>query len=275
MKRIAQFFATLLWSLGAKAAEWVEADMHRRGAILAMDGGFATFVPTAEDFARGRVTNPEQSEITRGRLYDWLLYPAAGSQQLNFFALPKGQGITTALGATVGAAKTAHDTNLQVANTLPSGKAFFVESIEAYFVPGRSAGANTFLPYTPNFVDAAAAAATEAAAFDYQTWSNSGLLQLSALDKIYTEETPLNCFPPQVGISYSAAVAGTFAAGTLAGAQIVQGAGRLYTLGIPFTLMPAQNFSVQVTWPAVVAMPSTFNGRMGIILNGWFMRATQ
>ena len=41
------------------------------------------------------------------------------------------------------------------------------------------------------------------------------------------------------------------------------------------TLQPAVNFDVTLRWPALVATPSGFNGRVGIILDGYLMRASQ
>lgn len=240
-----------------------------------MAAPFPTYVPTAQDFERGRVTNPDQSEISRGRLYDFLLYPATGAQQLNFFALPIGQGVTTALGAAVGSVKSLFDTNIQVANMLPSGKAFLLDSIEVLFFAGSSASANTYTPAPHNFFAAVAAQTVMVELDDVDTFYQSGMLELNVLDKNYIRETPLGCFPPQTGISYSAAVATNSATTAQVGGQIAQGAGREYALGIPFTLLPQQNFSVTMTWPGLVALPSGFNGRVGVVLNGWFMRATQ
>jgi hypothetical protein len=40
-------------------------------------------------------------------------------------------------------------------------------------------------------------------------------------------------------------------------------------------LQPAVNFEVLIRYPAAVATPSGFNGRIGVILDGYFMRASQ
>jgi hypothetical protein len=268
------FLAMLAGFIYAIIAAPVAAFLNWR-ALVSAASPFSTYVPTASDFERGRVTNPDQSEISRGRLYDYLLYPAAGTQQLSFFSQPIGQGIATALGSVVGSAKSLFDTNVQIANQLPSGKAFMVESIEVYFWAGASAAANTYVPAPHNFFNAVAAAAVMVELDDVDTFYQSGMLELNVLDKNYIRETPLGCFPPQVGVSYSAALASNSATTAEVGGQIAQGAGRPYTLDIPFTLLPAQNFSVNLLWPGLVAMPSGFNARVGVVLNGWFMRATQ
>jgi hypothetical protein len=41
------------------------------------------------------------------------------------------------------------------------------------------------------------------------------------------------------------------------------------------TLVPAQNFAVNLLWPGVVATPSGFNGRVIVRLDGYFARSTQ
>jgi hypothetical protein len=271
MQALRNFFG----ALGDTLHAWLFTYLQAAGLVAGVSPFNMGNVPTAEDFERGRVTNPDQSEISRGRLYDWLLYPAAGVQQLSFFSQPVGQGVTTALGAVVGSTKSLFDTNIQIANTLPSGKSFFLQSIEVFFYAGSSSAANTYAPAPHNFFNAAAAAAVMVELDDVDTFYQSGMLELNVLDKNYVRETPLNCFPQQVGISYSAAVTATVAAGTEVGGQIVQSAGRPYTIDVPFTLLPQQNFSVNLSWPGLVATPSTFNGRVGVILNGWYMRATQ
>src|SRR5512144_3455378 len=103
-------------------------------------------MPSAADFNARRVTNPDQSEVYRQRLYDYQLYATAGVTQLTFFSNPVGQGLTSAPGATAGTPKTYADTNLNVSNTLPSGMAFLIESIEVPFWAGSVSTANTFTP---------------------------------------------------------------------------------------------------------------------------------
>lgn len=237
--------------------------------------------PTVADFIGGRVTNPEQSEITRGSLYDYLLYPTAGVQQLAFFSQPinAAGSITTANGAVAGAPKSKWDTNLQVANTLPSGKMFNIVSIEFVAVAGSVSTANTFTPALIWNADAAAlitaGLALGQAINDVDRIYQSGILELQVLDKIYTQETPLLRFPPQVAMAVDAAVA-TNAAGTGAiKATLGRAVGRPYIFDIPFTLFPAGNFSVNVSFPGLVPTPSGFNARVGVVMEGYFLRATQ
>lgn len=261
-------------ALGSRAANRLHAHIRDRAA-LGMNPFNTGTIPTGDDFSRGRVTSPDQSEVSRGRLYDYQLYATAGTTQQQFFSFPVGQGVATAPGAAVGSTKTLADTNLQVANTLPSGKAFFVESIEYYFWAGLSNVANTYTQAVPSVFAAANAAAVAAQVNDVSTVNQAGVGYLFVLDKVYTRETPMMAYPQQTGLSIQAALATTSATAGEIAVVYAQSAGRPYTLDIPFTLLPAQNFGFNIDYPGVVATPSGFNGRNGIVLNGWFMRATQ
>ena len=138
-------------------------------------------MPTAADFNARRVTNPNQSEIVRQRFYDYQLYATAGTTQLTFFSAPVGQGLTTALGGTAGTAKTLWDTNLELPNTLPSGKAFMIESIEVLFFPGSVSTANTYTIASPALFNATAAAAVSSQLADVNSFYQSGMLELNIL----------------------------------------------------------------------------------------------
>jgi cell wall-associated NlpC family hydrolase len=237
--------------------------------------GYASNQPSPADFEAGRNTNPDQSEVVRQSLYDFLLYPTAGQVQLSFFSNPIGQGITTAAGATAGTAKTRWDTNLQLANTLPSGKALLVQSIEVFFFPGSVSTANTYTIWNANIFTATAAAAVTAAAQDVNVFYCGGGLELNVLDKQYVFETPLSQFPPQTSVGADGSIASNSATTAEVGFLFPRALGRPYVFLMPFTLLPAQNFSVNLVWPAAVSTPSGFNGRAGVKLDGFFQRASQ
>lgn len=230
-------------------------------------------LPTAADFNARRVTNPAQSEIIRQRFYDYQLYATAGTTQLAFFQSPIGSGVTTALGGTVGAAKTAWDTNLELGGTLPSGKAFMIESIEVLYFPGSVSTANTYTPASPVIFNATPAAALSAQLSDVNTFYQSGMLELNILSKNYLRETPLIAFPPKTTFNLDAAF-GTGATSTNAAANM-RAAGRPYYIDPTISLQPAVNFEVLLKFPSAVATPSGFNARIGVILDGYFMRASQ
>lgn len=232
-------------------------------------------MPTAADFNSRRVTNPDQSEIFRQRLYDYQLYATAGYTQLTFFSNPVGQGITSAPGAIVGTSKTYADTNLQVSNTLPSGMAFLLESIEVPFWPGSSAAANTFTAQAISLFAAASAASVVASANDVNAFYTGGWLELNVLQKNYLREAPLLSFPPKTYYEGSFALASTSATQGESALATTHAAGRPYFIEPKITLQPAVNFNVTLNWPGVVATPSTFNARVGVVLDGVFMRASQ
>lgn len=232
-------------------------------------------MPSGEDFRRTRVTNPDQSEIIRQRLYDYQLYATAGSTQLNFFSQPAGQGVTTAQGAVVGSAKTLWDTNLVLPNQLPSGSAFQIESIEVLFMPGSVSTANTYTPAAQSVFAAVAAASVAGAINDVNTFYQSGMLELNILQKNYLRETPLLAFPPKAHFELSAALATNSATTSEIAAVLSKAGGRPYYIEPKISLQPSVNFEVVLRWPGVVATPSGFNGRVGVILDGYFMRASQ
>jgi len=232
-------------------------------------------IPTAADFNARRVTNPGQSEVIRQRLYDYQLYATAGVTQLTFFQNPIGAGITSAIGGTVGSAKTIWDTNMQLAGTLPSGIAYMVESIEVLFLPGSVSTTNTYTQVGQSVFNATAAASVMGALNDVNTFYQSGCLRFNVLSKNYLTETPLLAFPPKAHFDLSAAVASNSATTAEVAAQLNKSSGRPYYLEPSISLQPAVNFEVVLQWPAAVATPSGFNARVGVILDGYMMRASQ
>lgn len=226
-------------------------------------------------FENWRVTNPDSSEIVRQRLYDFQLYPAAGVAQLTFFANPPGQGVTTAVGGVVGSAKTQWDTNIDMANTLPSGKEYLIESIEILFLPGLSAVANTYTPAVIGIFNAVAAAALFNPNNDVNAFYQSGMVELNILGKNYLRETPAIAFPPKCQLDVSGAVASNSATTSVVGTQLTKCVGRPYYLEPKIALQSAVNFEVLIKYPAAVAMPSGFNGRVGVIFDGLLKRASQ
>jgi hypothetical protein len=264
LSAIAGFFA----SIGEKLFEHLNVHMGRTGMI-------AHVVPSSSEINSFRVTNPGQSEVIRQRLYDYNLYPTAGAQQINFFSQPIGQGLTSAVGAVAGQPKTKLDTNIVLANTLPSGQQYLIESIEVLFMPGSVATANTYTPAALASFLAATAATVAGPVNDVNTVYQSGVLELNILSKTYLQETPLLAFPPKAHFELDAASSSTSATMGVLVHQLAKAAGRPYFLEPPISLQPATNFGVSVTWPAAVATGSGFNGRIGVILDGYFERASQ
>jgi hypothetical protein len=230
-------------------------------------------MPTAADFNSRRVTNPGQSEIIRQRLYDYQLYPNGGTTQLSFFQQAVGSGLTTAVGATAGAVKTLWDTNMTLPGSLASGSAYMVESIEIVFFPGSVTTSNTYTPIGMSVFNATAAAAVAAALNDTNTFYQSGLLELNILSKNYLRETPLIAFPPKANFALDAAVASNSATTAEVVLSQARASGRPYYIDPAISIQPAVNFEVVCKWPSSVSL--SFNARVGCILDGYFMRASQ
>ena len=208
-------------------------------------------------------------------LYDHLLYPLLGVNQLLFFGLPKGQGVTTALGAVVGGTKTINDTNLESAGQLPAGKSFLLTSMEVYFYPGASAVANTYVQAAPGLFTAVAALAVVAAANDVNAFYQSGSLKLFIGSKSYLDEAPLLRLPPKNHLGINAGIATNSATTAEVGALTTYAAGNPYIVDPPIYLENNQNFVVELNWPGLVATPSGFNGRVGVVMGGYAYRNSQ
>lgn len=258
-----------LYSIGERINALLFSHLTGMGAIACM----AT--PTIADFQNARVTNNQQSEVVRQRFFDYLLYATAGVAQMTFFALPIGQGITTAQGAVVGTAKTQWDTNLVMANSLPSGANYLIDSIEVLFTPGSSAAANTYLPKVVQEWAAVAATTLGNAVNDVNSFYQGGMLELNILSKNYLRETPLLAFPPKAHFDGFSSAANNSATTSEVITQFMKAAGRPYYVEPRISLQSAVNFDVTLKWPAAVVTPSGFNGRVGVILDGYAMRASQ
>ena len=223
-------------------------------------------IPTMADFRSYRVTNNAQSEVIRQTKYDYQLYPTAGSTQFIFFQQGIGTGVTSAVGAVAGSVKTIFDTNMDIGGTLPSGQAYLIESIEVDFQPGSVSTASTY-----TIANVAAFLAVAAATYtvltyqnDVNTFYSSGMLELNVLSKNYLRETPLKLFPPKAAIDLSSAVSSNSATTGISGSAHAAARGRAYYLEPRIELQPAVNFDVTLKWPAAVATPSGFNGRLGV-----------
>lgn len=268
MKRI---FSTLIAALSGIAAQaWANLTAP---SVLHPQRGLVDL--QALGFEAGAVVNPAQSEVIRQRLYDYQLYATAGTTSLTFFQNPIGTGVTSALGAIVGTAKTDADTNMVLAGQLPSGLAYKIESVEVKFDPGSVATANTYTPAGLGLWIAVSAITQVAPINDVNTILQSGVLEINVLQKNYLRETPLRDFPPKAYTEIAAAVASNSATTAQTTIQHAKAAGRPYYLDMPITLKPALNFEARLKWPGVVATPSGFNGRIGVIFDGLMVRASQ
>ncbi len=212
-------------------------------------------IPNLNDLLDFDVNRRGEYEGIRQSFYDYTTYANAGQTQLQFFQVPRGQS-----------SKTAADTNMTSAGQLPQPQHFLVESIEIKFFPG----------ILPGLEGAAAPTETEFSN-DVYTVGKSGSLNFFIGSKTYLEEAPIDRFPPKTKQNGYAAV--HFTQATAADQQLTVDyaamTGRPYYLDPPVLLVPNQNFSVSLNWPAVVALPSGADARIGVILDGILYRQSQ
>ena len=230
---------------------------------------------TLEDLNAYAVNRKGMFEVVKASLYDYQLYPAAGSPRLSFFANQQGKGVTSSIGAVVGQGKTPQDTNMTLSGQLPVKQGFLAESLEVYFWPGSVATALTFIPAGVATFAVAAADALANSLEDVSTINQAGAVRIYIGGKEYLYEAPVGRFPPMTRLNIDVATGSNSATvgEVIAGTAYMSGAPYLLDPFLPF--VSNQNFAVTLDYPAAVAMPSGFNGRIGIVLGGWMYRESQ
>jgi hypothetical protein len=200
------------------------------------------------------------SDVIWAPLYDANSYPSAGTLQLNFFALPIGQGTTSAPGAT--GTKTLADTNMTAAGQLTMGNDFYMTGQEVLFFPGENPSSS----------------GTTTGFFLNDTWvfSKSGVLTLAiGSNRNYIQDGPLGQFPPITRLAVSSAVSGTGAATTtINDATYAVMAGQPYSI-TPVYITATLGFQETMTWPALVATISPNAARVFARLDGYLIRNAQ
>lgn len=204
-------------------------------------------------------------------LYDTLLYPTAGAQNLLFFSAGQGAGVTAQPGG-AGAVKALADTNLDEGGKL-SGEAFFIHSIEVAFQPGSSAAAATFAIQIPSTLIAVAAAASQSGEHDVNAFYTGGALELfiGGANDVQFSDAPLLAFPPRAHFDLMGAIASNSATTALVSKAKMRAAGAVNMLNPGLGIAPGRLFGVRLLWPAAVATPSGFNGQVQVKMNGWRM----
>ena len=215
------------------------------------------------DLASHRVTVPGMQDAIYAPLYDSNTYLAAGQLNMTFVSTPIGQGVTTAPGAT--GAKTEADTNLTNAGLLPKGNRFYCTGIEFQFYPGNNPGfgATADAQLGRNWNDVYAVA-------------KSGWIRFRIQNRDYILDGPLLNFPPVTRLAGAASVTSTLTAGAATAGEIDYAA----FAGMPYNIVPVfieanQAFTVQVFWPALVALPSVVAARIFCRLRGRLVRDAQ
>lgn len=218
---------------------------------------------TRSMIARHRASIPGTQDEIYAPLYDSNSYPSAGQTQLTFFALPIGQGTTTAPGAS--GTKTENDTNLTNAGLLPKGNSFLCTGLEFLFFPGSNPGRG--------------AAADNTAGFNWNdTYAvmKSGWVRFRIQNRDYVLDGPLINFPPVARLGGAFGITSTLTAGasTMGQIEYATAAGMPYNLNAVY-IEPNQSFTVQVNWSAAVTLPSAAAARIFCRLRGRLIRDAQ
>lgn len=215
-------------------------------------------IPNLNDLRQYDVNRRGEYEGIRQSLYDFTTYASAGQTSLQFFQIPKGQS-----------SKTIADTNMTAAGQLPQPQYFLVESIEILLFPGVDIGTEVTTIAETEFAN------------DMYAVAKGGSLDLFIGSKTYLEEAPLGRFPPKTKLNVSAAHALQLKQAMAADAEALVSteyaawAGRPYYLDPPVLLVPNQNFSITLNWPSAVALPSSVDARIGVVLDGILYRQSQ
>ena len=230
--------------------------------------------PGLQEFANNVALQYGLTEVIRQPLYDYQLYLAAGQLAMIFFQNPIGQGLSASPG-NANNPKHLADTNMQAPGALPAPQAYFLERIEVDVDPGSVNTANTFTQQIPTTHTAVAAAGVQAGEADVNAIYSGGALTLTISTKPYWQEGPLKRFPPSRAFRLDSSITSNSAT------TAIEMKAKLRVDGEPCYLTPgvgivtSQNFNVTLSWPAVIATPSGFNGRIGVILRGWLFRGVQ
>lgn len=215
------------------------------------------------ELAAHRVTVPGTQDEIYSPLYDSAAYPAAGTNQITFFALPIGQGVTTAPGAA--GAKTEADTNITNAGLLPKGNRFYCTGLEFQFFPGSNPGRGGAADVTAGFNWN-----------DVYAWAKAGWVRFRIQNRDYILDGPTINFPPVTRLAGAFSITSTLTAGAATMAQIDYAS----LAGMPYNLVPVfiesnQAFAVILNYPALVALPSAVPARVFCRLRGRLIRDAQ
>jgi hypothetical protein len=211
-------------------------------------------------------------DVIWGPLYDSLAYPAAGQQQLSFFTQPQGQGTSSAPGAGA-VVKTVFDTNMITNNQLSLGNEFYAIGSETLFFPGVNNSTNTTSAFAVE-PGSAAVIATGVGEFwnDIYNVGNGGIKVLTVgTDRKYIQDGPLNMFPPATRLAGVAAIATGDTATSGGQIQYAVWSGEPYTL-VPIYIQSTQQFTLQVTFAALIPTPSGAIARIIERLRGYLIR---
>lgn len=208
--------------------------------------------PSVAALRKYGVNVPDSVVAISQPLYHYQAYVAAGQTQLTFFQNPTGQnGLTFA------------DTNVEAAGSMPSPKKMLVTGVQVAFFPGSNPGTYGAGAAANNWNDVNAV-------------FKSGWLDFFVGSASWLKDAPVGKFSNDFRLAGVGAASDTSTAAASQQTQIDYAtfAGKPYDI-TPIELTSNQNFNVTLNWPAAVALPSTVDGRIGVILNGFQYRQSQ
>jgi hypothetical protein len=210
-------------------------------------------------------------DVIWGPLYDSLAYPSAGIAQLSFFTQPQGQGVSSAPGAGA-VAKTIFDTNMITNNQLSLGNEFYAIGSETLFFPGVNNATSTTGAFALEPGGSVAVANSGQFWNDIYNVGNGGIKVLTVgTDRAYIKDGPLNMFPPATRLAGVAALASGDTAVTAAQISYAVWSGEPYTL-VPIYIQSTQQFTLQITFAALIPTPSGTIARIIERIRGYLIR---
>jgi len=250
-----------------------EESFEHAGPIAECSAGGRPILNAAQ-LQQHSVGVPGAADVIWDPLYDSIAYPSAGSLNFSFYSNPIGQGTSSTPGA--GAVpKSIYDTNLTIGNQLTSGNNFYMIGSENMFFPGvnNSTVATTAFAVEPGRANVA----TTVGIFVndvYNVGNGGNKVMTVGTDRAYVTDGPLNLFPPATRLAGWAGVAGQAgAAATGSGSEVSYAAwsGELYTIA-PIYIVANQNWTMQLTFAALIPTPSLTIGRLIDRMRGYLIR---
>jgi hypothetical protein len=212
---------------------------------------------------------PGTKDVIWGPIYDAQAYPSAGSTQLTFYALPQGQGTSSAPGAGA-VAKTVFDTNIITNNQLSLGNEFYQIGFEMLFFPGVNNSTST----TASFgIEPTTAAGINNFINDIYNVGNGGIVvETVGTDRKYIQDGPLNLFPPATRLAGLTSVGSGSTSTTVVNmTEYGVWSGEPYTL-VPIYIQSTQQFTLVVSFAAAIPTPSAVIGRIIARMRGYLIR---
>lgn len=245
------------------------------GAVSSAGGGRPILSP--DYLLAHRVGIPGTKDVIWNPLFDFQAFPSAGfaGNLATFFANQQGQGVSSAPGVGTNVPKTVYDTNLQAPNQLTLGNEFYCIGSETLFYPGVSNVTNAPFGILPG---RGGVAPTNTGLFVNDCWE-VGMQGFKSLkvgtDRYYVQDGPLSMFPPVTRMAGFAALSEIGPSSTSVGVgneiSYAVWSGEPYTV-VPIFVQTNQLFTVTITFPTAIALPSGQIGRLGERLRGYLIR---